>query len=363
MKDLTKKQLIWLIVKWVLFAALITATIILLVNHDATMRTLEGVKDPVDDTIWIKEPLYLSIAENETIKRWIYQYAFKGLYLTVEIVGVSVFLAVALHYAAMIPFASKKARTISKLLLNFIKWCVFIAAIFLTMAAWGANSVALLTSAGVLTLIIGLGSQSLVADILAGVFIVFEGDFQVGDIVIIDGWRGEVQEIGIRTTKLIDAGYNVKIVNNSDIRSIVNQTTELSLAKCYVSIEYGTRIEKVEAVIKDNLAKLKEQTAGVVEGPYYKGVAELGESSVVLLFVAKCKEDDIYQVQRDLNRNVKIMFDDNGINIPFNQIVVNFADKNKEEEKPTKSEIKKSEKLNKEQKELSKDVDITNENN
>ena len=57
------------------------------------------------------------------------------------------------------------------------------------------------------------------------------------------------------------------------------------------------------------------------------------------------------------------MFDDNGINIPFNQIVVNFADKNKEEEKPTKSEIKKSEKLNKEQKELSKDVDITNENN
>ena len=85
--------------------------------------------------------------------------------------------------------------------------------------------------AGVLALIIGLGSQSLVADILAGIFIVFEGEFQVGDIVIIDGWRGEVKEIGIRTTKLVDVGGNIKIVNNSEIKTIINQTQELSLAK------------------------------------------------------------------------------------------------------------------------------------
>ena len=102
-------------------------------------------------------------------------------------------------------------------------------------------------------MIIGLGSQSLVADILAGIFIVFEGEFQVGDIVIIDGWRGEVTEIGMRTTKLIDAGYNIKIVNNSEIKTIINQTQELSLAKAYVSVSYGARIEKIEAVIADNL--------------------------------------------------------------------------------------------------------------
>ena len=168
-----------------------------------------------------------------------------------------------------------------------------------------------------LTLIIGLGSQSLVADILAGIFIVFEGDFQVGDIIIIDGWRGEVLEIGIRTTKLLDAGGNIKIINNSDIRSVVNQTQELSIAKSYISIDYGTRIEKVEAVIHDNLDKVKAAIPAIVEGPYYKGVSELGDSAINLLFVAKCKEGDIYQVQRDLNREFLIVFNDNGIDVPF----------------------------------------------
>ena len=82
-------------------------------------------------------------------------------------------------------------------------------------------------------------------------------------------------------------------------------------------ISYGTRIEAVEAVIADNIQEMKEKIPYIVEGPFYMGVSELGESSVNLLFVAKCKENDIYQVQRDMNREIKILFDDNNINIPF----------------------------------------------
>ena len=226
------------------------------------------------------------------------------------------------------------------------------------MDAWGADTTTMLASAGVLTLIIGLGSQSLVADVLAGIFIVFEGEFQVGDIVIIDGWRGEVKEIGIRTTKLIDAGGNIKIVNNSEIKTIINQTQELSLAKAYVAVSYGARIEKIEAVIADNIANIKDKIPAIVEGPFYKGVSELGESGVTLLFVAKCAEDDIYQVQRDLNREIKIMFDDNDIEIPFNQLVVHMGSDAVANEILSKNEIKKAESFNEEQKELSKDINV-----
>ena len=219
------------------------------------------------------------------------------------------------------------------------------------------KTVTIAASAGVLTLIIGLGSQALVSDILAGIFIVFEGDFQVSDIVIIDGWRGEVKSIGIRTTKLVDAGGNIKIMNNSDIRSIVNQTQELSVAKCYVSIGYEARIENVEAVIADNMDKLKEKIPAIIEGPFYKGVSELGESAVNLLFVAKCKEADIYQVQRDLNREIKIIFDDNNINIPFNQIVVHMGEEDKPKEIVSKKIIEKAQEFTEEQKDLSKNID------
>ena len=286
---------------------------------------------------------------------WMFRVGVPALVRTFEIIIIALALGWLLNLAAKITFENKKTITITLLLLNFAKWAVAIAALFFILAAWGANTTMMLASAGVLTLIIGLGSQALVADILAGIFIVFEGDFQVGDIVIVDGWRGEVKAIGIRTTKLIDAGGNIKIVNNSDIRSLVNQTKELSVAKCYVGISYGDRIEKVEKIIADNLEKIKEQIPAIVEGPYYKGVTELAESSVNLLFVAKCKEADIYQVQRDLNRAIKIVFDDNGVNIPFPQVTVSYLE---EEDKKVSNKVKsEAQEFVEEQKEVSKDID------
>ena len=328
------------LVLWIIFGVLVVVTIIGIV-FDNQMKNYFGQ----------------FVNENETLN-YLGVELMPNIMKTIEIITIAIALGIALHYLAKITFRTKKGITISRLIANFLKWVIAITAIFFIMAAWGANTTMMLASAGVFTLIIGLGSQALVADILAGIFIVFEGDFQVGDIVIIDGWRGEVISIGIRTTRLIDAGGNIKIINNAEIKTIINQTKELSIAKCYVSIGYDARIENVEAVIADNIAKIKEKVPGIVEGPFYKGVSELGESSVVLLFVAKCKEDDIYQVQRDMNRQIKIIFDDNNINIPFNQIVVHMGEDDKPQEIVTKKTERKVEEFTQEQKELSQDTDV-----
>ena len=84
-----------------------------------------------------------------------------------------------------------------------------------------------------------LGAQSLIADIIAGLFTIFEGEYQVGDIVVIDGWRGTVEEIGIRSTRVVDSGGNTKIINNSEITTVINQTQHLSVVSTTISIEYG----------------------------------------------------------------------------------------------------------------------------
>ena len=350
MKPSTKKALIL----WGLYALLMAGTIVAFIFS----AEIYGVKAGIDDTgaiIWNPRSVFDVHVSDNAFLQYMFSKAIPNLIHTVQIIGVAVTLGIILHYLARITVRSKKGLTISKLIANFLKWVIAIAAVFFVMDAWGADTTTMIASAGVVTLIIGLGSQSLVADILAGIFIVFEGDFQVGDIVIIDGWRGEVQSIGIRTTRLVDAGGNVKIVNNSEIKTLVNQTKELSLAKAYVSVSYGVRIERVEAVIADNLEKIKAAIPAIVEGPFYKGVSELGASGVELLFVAKCQEDDIYQVQRDLNRELKIVFDDNDIEIPFNQIVVHNAE---EDEKAalSKKEQKKAEQFVDEQKDLSKDI-------
>ena len=347
------------IIKWSLYGLLMIATIIIFIFSAEIFgagRTI--ATDGSGAVTWKVEPMFYRTDTGNAFVDYFLEHAIPNTLRTIQIAGIAVTLGIGLHYFARIVFVGKKAKTISRLLVSFIKWVIGLCAVFFTMDAWGADTTTMLASAGVLTLIIGLGSQSLVADVLAGIFIVFEGEFQVGDIVIIDGWRGEVKEIGIRTTKLIDAGGNIKIVNNSEIKTIINQTQELSLAKAYVAVSYGARIEKIEAVIADNIANIKEKIPAIVEGPFYKGVSELGESGVTLLFVAKCAEDDIYQVQRDLNREIKIMFDDNDIEIPFNQLVVHMGSDADTGDKLSKKDIKKAESFNEEQKELSKDISV-----
>ncbi|MDE7083435.1 MAG: mechanosensitive ion channel family protein [Clostridia bacterium] len=214
---------------------------------------------------------------------------------------------------------SQRGLTVSRLCCNLIKWVVAIILVIVILAVWGVDTTALITGAGVLTLVIGLGMQSLIADVVAGLFIVFENEFNIGDIITVDDFRGEVIEMGIRTTKLKAEG-NIKIFNNSDLRKILNQTSEPSVAKAYIDIEYSADLGKVEKIIERCLPEIKIE--GAVEGVTYNGVNSLGASGVQLYFSVKCNEGNIFSVQRALNGELKNMFDKNGINIPFNQLVV-----------------------------------------
>ncbi len=247
-----------------------------------------------------------------------------ALIRSVQIVTLATLINLFVQLVTKITLAkSQRGMTVSKLLYSFIKWVIIIVSALMILSAWGVDTTAIIASAGIMTLAVSLGAQSFVADIIAGLFIVVESEYQVGDIVVIDDWRGTVKEIGIRTTKIEDAGGNIKIINNSEIKTIINQTQALSLAKSTISIEYGESIPRVELVIRDNLDAIKKAIPEIVDGPYYKGVNALSASSVDLLFVAHCQEENLYTVQRAMNRELKLLFDSNGIGIPFPQVTVN----------------------------------------
>ncbi len=214
---------------------------------------------------------------------------------------------------------SQREITIVRLISNMIKCVVTVIMVIAVLAVWGIDTTALITGAGVITLVVGLGMQSLIGDVVAGLFIVFENEFNVGDIITVGDFRGTVVSIGIRTTKLEAVG-NIKIINNSDIRGVLNQTVNPSTAKSLIDIEYGDSLERVEEIIKTKLPEIKID--GMIEGISYDGVASLGASGVTLQFTAKCYEGDIFVVQREMNKRLKVMFDENGIGIPFPQIVV-----------------------------------------
>ncbi len=208
-----------------------------------------------------------------------------------------------------------RGETVGRLLGSFIKYVAVIGTLFYGLTFFGFDSSTLLASAGILTLIVGLGAQALVSDILAGIFIVFEGEFQVGDIVDIGGWTGEVQEIGIRTTKVRNSGDNVKIFRNSAVAGVVNMTKQLSYALISVTVVHGESLEKVENIIKAELDVMRKNLPGIVGGPYFKGITAISNSSVTVQITAQCEEAERAALESSLMREIKLALIRNGIDI------------------------------------------------
>jgi small conductance mechanosensitive channel len=231
-----------------------------------------------------------------------------------------------------------------------------IGGVFYCLYLFGLNTASLLTSAGILSIVIGLGAQSLISDIIAGIFIVFEGEFRVGDIVTIGDFRGQVVEIGLRTTKIVDISNNIKIFNNASISGVLNMTKESSYASVDVGIEYGESLERVENVLSEAFPEIKKKLPSIIDGPFYKGVVELGSSSVNIRILATCKEQDRIQLSRDLNREIFLLFNRNNINIPFPQVTLSHLKENNNE--LTNKEKIAAEAFVNEQKEAARNADI-----
>lgn len=217
-----------------------------------------------------------------------------------------------------------RGETLSHLLISVFRYGGLITSIFWCLYYLGVDSLGILASAGLLTLIIGLGAQSLIKDILAGIFIVFEGEFRVGDIVTVNGYRGRVADIGLRTTKVMGFDGNVKIFANSEISGVLNMTKASSIAASTISIEYGQDIGYVEEVLKRELPLLKEENQKILDGPVYGGISSLGDSGVGLTVICWCEEADILGVTRYLNRSLLEIFYRNHINVPYPHVTLDI---------------------------------------
>ena len=239
-----------------------------------------------------------------------------------------VWLACDLVIAALNWLVKKNnnSRSMVGLFVSMIKFLGFIIGGTWTLSVLGVNLTGIFASLGIASLIVGFGAQSLIEDAVTGIFIIFEGQYHVGDIIVLDGFRGTVKKIGVRTTCIEDAGGNQKIVNNSDIRNVQNRSRNTSVAVCDLSISYDSDIREVEKVIAATLPKLHAKYSKLfLTCPRYMGVESLGESSVVLRIVADVTEENFFLGYRTLNREMKLMCDQHGIEIPFNQIVVHQA--------------------------------------
>lgn len=222
-------------------------------------------------------------------------------------------------------FRNRRGRigTLVTVISSLIKYISALVAFCWILSIIGVNVSTIFASVGIFALILGFGAESLVADLVTGVFILFENQYNVGDIVEIDGFRGKVKEIGIRTLSLEDTGGNIKIINNSELKNIVNRSNQRSVAVCDVSVSYNTDIEELEEKLVNMLQKIKAKHTDIFIGRVeFVGVEALADSGVVLRIIADVSEENIFKGRRLLNKEIKIMFDKDGIIIPYPQVDV-----------------------------------------
>ncbi len=246
---------------------------------------------------------------------------------------------------------SARGETIVRLIRSFIRYGMIIGMTYYCLLLIGIDGTTLLASAGILSVAISFGARELVEDIISGLFIICEGEFRVGDIIMVGDWRGTVLEIGIRTTKVEEPAQNVKVIRNSEVTDVINMTKKLSFVSLDFSIEYGESLERVESILAEELPKIPERLPAIENGPFYRGVTELGDNGVLIKISMQCKEGDRFQLARDFNREMKLIFDKYHINVPFPQVVLNQPVEFKE---ATEFEKHKAEEFNKAQKEETK---------
>ena len=215
----------------------------------------------------------------------------------------------------------RRVRTVISVVSNMLKYIAAIVIFCGVLTILGVNIATIVASIGVIALIIGFGAESLIADVVTGLFILVDNQYNVGDIIEVGGFRGTVSDIGIRTTCVTDPGGNVKIINNSDMKNILNRSDKNSKAVAVFPVPYDTDIPALEEKIPAMLDGIFEAHKDIFKAvPKYLGLEALSASSVDLKFIVEVDEKDIYSGARLLNRELFVGMRKLGVECPFQQV-------------------------------------------
>ncbi|MGB0630652.1 MAG: mechanosensitive ion channel domain-containing protein [Alphaproteobacteria bacterium] len=224
---------------------------------------------------------------------------------------------------------SARAKTLLPLLRKALLVVVSTIVGFIVLSEIGVNIGPLLAGAGVIGLAIGFGSQTLVKDVITGVFILAENQFAVGDVVRVNDKAGLVEEITIRTIRLRDLGGNVHMIPFSSVGMVENMTKDFSRYVFEVGIAYREDVDEVIAVLRDLGAEMQEDEyyGKLINEPLeIMGLDKFADSAVVIRARFTTKPIKQWEVGREFNRRMKRKFDELGIEIPFPHQTVYFGE-------------------------------------
>lgn len=215
-----------------------------------------------------------------------------------------------------------RERTVASLVTTIVRITIALVAFMVILSELGVDIGPLLAGAGVLGFAVGFGAQSLIKDFIAGIFIVLENQYRVGDVVRIGTISGKVKKITTRITVLRDQDGNVHYIPNGSIATATNMTMEYGKINLQVGVGYDSDLDKVKDVVNKvgiELAQDEEWEKFILEAPYFSRVSDFGDWALIIKIVGKVAPAKQWSVEGELRRRLKMAFDKHKIEIPMPQ--------------------------------------------
>ena len=223
----------------------------------------------------------------------------------------------------------KREETIGGIFATALIVIMWLITILIILSELGVNIAAMATGAGLAGIIIGFGAQNVVKDYLAGIFIILEDQYRVGDIVMFEGTgsleplSGTVEQITIRMTRLRDLDGNVHVVLNSAPTSVTNMSYKFANTNIDIAVPYDADIDAIETIINQVGTKLaKDFSHETLEPIQFLRVNAFEDRAVIVKCLGKTKPADQWTVAGEFRRRIKKAFEAENIAMPLDRLVV-----------------------------------------
>lgn len=227
----------------------------------------------------------------------------------------------------------KREDTLIKISQSFFSIFIWIAAFLAILESVGVPIGPLITGAGIIGVAVGFGSQSLVKDVINGLFIIAENQFRIGDVIAVDGnehYIGTVEGMTLRVTKLRQLDGTIHYIPNGEIKIASNKSKDYSMVDLKINVGYDTKIDHVKSVVDQvgiNVFNDPEFKDYIIEAPYFLRIDALSDYAITVRILGKVYPKQQFLIAGEMRKRLKQAFEANEIEIPYpTRIIHNIVD-------------------------------------
>jgi len=204
-----------------------------------------------------------------------------------------------------------RSRTLGSLLTSIVRWVLAFVVLVLILRELGIDVQAIVVSAGVLGVVIGLGAQALIRDLLTGIFLLFEGLVAVGDVIQVSGVTGTVEAVGLRVTKLRLQDGAIRIVPNGALTEFTNFS--VGWGRAIVEIGVPRDIDRALVALRAAGEAWAHETGAALDAPAVQGIMRFSGGDAVLRLTVRVDAARRLDAENDLRSRIKATFDREGL--------------------------------------------------